>query len=156
MDGRAPFSRIAAVLDISDRTAARRFARLRAHGLLRVTAVPDSRRLGQAEWLVRLRVHPDSARSLARGLANRPDTSWVTVLSGGAEVNAIFRVPGEQTPPLETIAPMWMTLAAVMPTRAGSGSLAANNVLCVCITPFGSPVVPEVKITNVMSLGSGR
>ncbi|MFB9839453.1 AsnC family transcriptional regulator, partial [Actinoallomurus acaciae] len=54
LDGRAPFSRIAEVLGVSDRTAARRFARLRATGLARVTAVIDGRGTGRAEWLLRL------------------------------------------------------------------------------------------------------
>ena len=51
---------------------------------------------------------------------------------------------------------MWITLSALTPSRSGSGALAAISVLCVCITPFGSPVVPEVKMTSVTSFGSGR
>lgn len=103
IDGRAPFSRIAQVLDVSDRKVARRFGRLRAHGLLRVTGVPDVRRLGYAEWLVRLRVSPGGAAMVARDLARRPDTSWVSVLSGGAEVTATFQVPDDQALPLRAL-----------------------------------------------------
>ena len=56
LDGRAPFSRIAEVLDVSDRTVARRVGRLRAAGVARITGVADGLRTGHAEWLVRLRV----------------------------------------------------------------------------------------------------
>ncbi|GAB2670447.1 Lrp/AsnC family transcriptional regulator [Nocardia goodfellowii] len=99
VDGRAPFSRIAEVLEVSDRTIARRFARLRARGLARVCGVPDSYRIGQSEWLVRLRVRAGGANIVARDLARRPDTAWVTVLAGGAEVMTILRVDGEQPLP---------------------------------------------------------
>jgi DNA-binding Lrp family transcriptional regulator len=100
LDGRAPFSRIAEVLGVSDRTAARRFARLRANGAARVTAVVDSRGIGHAEWLVRLRVLPSGAGALARELARRPDTAWVTVVSSGTEIVFILRVPAERAAPL--------------------------------------------------------
>ncbi|MFF0527132.1 Lrp/AsnC family transcriptional regulator [Nocardia amikacinitolerans] len=91
VDGRAPFSRIAQVLAVSDRTVARRFARLAATGAVRVTGVADSGRTGTAEWVVRLRVRPHRAEDLARVLAARPDTAWVTVLSSGAEIVCVFR-----------------------------------------------------------------
>ncbi len=48
IDGRASFSRIAAVLDVSDQTVARRYRRLCAEGGLRVVALRDAHRLGQA------------------------------------------------------------------------------------------------------------
>ena len=51
---------------------------------------------------------------------------------------------------------MWMTLSLVTPSRSGSGAIAATSVLWVCMTPLGSPVVPEVNISNVTSFGSGR
>src|SRR4051794_58889 len=58
LDGRAPFSKIADVLGVSDRTVARRFGRLSATGTARVAGVANSYRTGHAEWLVRLRVRP--------------------------------------------------------------------------------------------------
>jgi DNA-binding Lrp family transcriptional regulator len=100
LDGRAAFSRIAEVLGVSDRTAARRFARLRATGTARVTAVVASRAIGHAEWLVRLRVPPSGAAGLARALARRADTAWVTVLSSGTEILCIVRAPAERGAPL--------------------------------------------------------
>ncbi|GGT06639.1 AsnC family transcriptional regulator [Streptomyces kurssanovii] len=100
LDGRAPFSRIAGVLDTSDRTVARRFERLRAAGAVRVSAVPHSRTTGHAEWLVRMRVVPHGAADLARTLARRSDTGWVTVLSSGTGIACLFRVPDLGPAPL--------------------------------------------------------
>lgn len=102
LDGRAPFSRIAEVLDVSDRTVARRLARLRATGAARVTATIDVP--GRAEWLVRARVSPDGAAPLARALARRPDTRWVTVLSGGTEILCILRASAADPAPLRALA----------------------------------------------------
>lgn len=104
VDGRAAFSSIAAVLGTSDRTVARRFSRLRAAGVVRVTGVPDPRRIGYAEWIVRLRVRPDIADALAHTLAARPDTAWVSVLSSGSEIAGIFRTVGESPAPLPALA----------------------------------------------------
>ncbi|MEU4341998.1 Lrp/AsnC family transcriptional regulator [Nocardia sp. NPDC023852] len=95
LDGRAPFSRLAPVLDVSERTLGRRYSRLLATGRLRVTGVADTRRVGNAEWLVRLRVRPDATAALARALSRRADTAWVTVVSSGAEIACLFRVPAE-------------------------------------------------------------
>lgn len=103
LDGRAPFSRIAEVIGVSDRTAARRFARLRATGTARVTAVVESRG-AHTEWLVRLRVAPPRAAALARELARRPDTAWVTVLSSGTEIVFIIRTPAGRDAPLAGLA----------------------------------------------------
>ncbi|MGW5387276.1 Lrp/AsnC family transcriptional regulator [Nocardia sp. NPDC003963] len=99
IDGRIPFSRIAAVLDVSDRTVARRFTRLRAAGAVRVSAVPHSHLGADTSWLVRLRVRPRAAAAVARTLAARPDTAWVTELSGGTEIACLFRVSGAGTVP---------------------------------------------------------
>ncbi|KAK1177574.1 AsnC family transcriptional regulator [Streptomyces sp. NBS 14/10] len=103
LDGRAAFSKIAEVLEVSDRTVARRFGRLRGTGTARVAGVPDSRRTGHAEWVVRLRVLPSGTAALARALARRPDTAWVTVASSGAELVCIFRVAGEGPAPLAVL-----------------------------------------------------
>lgn len=91
VDGRAPFSQIAAVLGASDRTLARRYQRLRSAGALRVVGLPYAAALGQADWLVRMRCTPDAAVPVATALARRTDTSWVRVLSGGTEINCITR-----------------------------------------------------------------
>lgn len=85
-DGRAPFSKIAAVLGVSDQTIARRFRRLTAEVGLRVVVLRNAERLGQDHWMLRLRCAPDGAQTIAHALARRPDTFWVGLASGGTEV----------------------------------------------------------------------
>ncbi|WP_282793833.1 Lrp/AsnC family transcriptional regulator [Streptomyces sp. CC224B] len=96
-DGRAPFSRIAAVLGVSDQTVARRFRRLTAEGGLRVVGVRNAERMGKDHWMLRLRCAPDGALTLANALARRPDTFWVGLASGGTEVVCMTRprTPGD-------------------------------------------------------------
>ncbi|KUJ70327.1 AsnC family transcriptional regulator [Streptomyces albus subsp. albus] len=96
LDGRAPFSRIAEVLGVSDQTAARRYSRLRSSGAIRVMGLTEPSRLGETVWLVRVRCTPDAAASVAEALARRPDTSWVTMVSGGTEIAAIIRAADDQ------------------------------------------------------------
>lgn len=91
IDGRAPFSRLAAVLGTSQQTVARRYRKLRAHDLLRVVGMTDARRLGQVEWFIRLRCTPDAAVPVAESLARRADTSWVRLTSGGTEIVCVTR-----------------------------------------------------------------
>ncbi|MET7430033.1 MULTISPECIES: Lrp/AsnC family transcriptional regulator [Streptomyces] len=91
VDGRAPFSRIAAVLGVSDRTVARRYHRLCAEGGLRVVVLRDAVRLGQDQWMLRLRCAPDGATVIADALARRPDTYWIGLASGGTEIACLTR-----------------------------------------------------------------
>ncbi len=91
VDGRAPFSRIAEVLGVSDQTVARRYTRHRGSGALRVLGLTEPRALGAVEWLVRVQCAPDAALPVAEALARRPDTSWVGLMSGGTEISAICR-----------------------------------------------------------------
>ncbi|MCO5986667.1 AsnC family transcriptional regulator [Actinoallomurus spadix] len=91
IDGRAPFSRIASVLGVSDQTVARRYRRLRSSGSLRVVGLPDAGRLGWVEWFVRVQVTPDAAVPVADALARRGDTSWVCLTSGGTQIVCVTR-----------------------------------------------------------------
>jgi DNA-binding Lrp family transcriptional regulator len=91
LDGRAPFSRIAAVLGVSDQTIARRYKRMRSSGNLRVLGMTDESRLGRTIWLIRLHCTPDGAERLAGALARRTDTSYVALISGGTEVTCAMR-----------------------------------------------------------------
>ncbi|MEU9189930.1 AsnC family transcriptional regulator [Streptomyces sp. NPDC048484] len=96
VDGRAPFSRIAEVLGVSDQTVARRFRRLRTTAGLRVLGVTDGSRLGRQNWIVRLRCTPDVAEQLAGALARRPDTSYIGLFSGGTEVMCAMKPRSKQ------------------------------------------------------------
>lgn len=86
VDGRASFTRIAEVLGVSDQTVARRYARLRAAGTLRVVGLADPEALGYQQWHVRMTATPDAAQGIARSLTRRADTSWVMLLAGGTEI----------------------------------------------------------------------
>jgi DNA-binding Lrp family transcriptional regulator len=90
VDGRAPFSRVAAVLGVSEQTVARRWRRLRGDGVVRVLglATPDAT---EPSWHVRVRVQPAAAGAVAEALARRPDVSWVSLTSGGAEITCSTR-----------------------------------------------------------------
>lgn len=84
--GRAGFREISAVLGVSDQTVARRYRRLREGAGVRVVALPNPIRLGYDKWIIRLHTAPDAAEPIARALARRPDTSWVSIMSGGTEI----------------------------------------------------------------------
>ncbi|WP_395370322.1 hypothetical protein OHU45_37935 [Streptomyces tubercidicus] len=43
------------------------------------------------QWLVRVQCTPDAAAAVAEALARRPDTSWVSLMSGGTEISAMCR-----------------------------------------------------------------
>lgn len=86
IDGRAPLRAIAAVLGVSENTVARRYRRLRGGGTLRVVGAVNGARLGYTSWLIRLQVTPDAAVAVAMALAERDDTSWIYLVSGGTEV----------------------------------------------------------------------
>jgi DNA-binding Lrp family transcriptional regulator len=87
LDPRLPFSRIAAALDVSDQTVARRYRRLRAAGTVRVTMLVNPWQVGEAPWFVRLRCVPSAAEGIAAALVARPETGWVYLISGGTEID---------------------------------------------------------------------
>jgi DNA-binding Lrp family transcriptional regulator len=91
IDGRASFGRIAEILGASDRTVARRYRRLRSTGALRVVGTVDARAHGLVDWIVRMQCDPATATVLAATLAQRDDTSWVGLASGGTEVTCVTR-----------------------------------------------------------------
>jgi DNA-binding Lrp family transcriptional regulator len=86
LDGRAPFSRIAEVLGVSDQTVARRYRKLRGNGLMRVVGLRNPATTDGTRWWLRLRCAPGTAPAIATALARRPDTSWVQLVSGGTEI----------------------------------------------------------------------
>ncbi|MCX4747893.1 Lrp/AsnC family transcriptional regulator [Kitasatospora sp. NBC_01287] len=91
LNARAPFSRIAAVLGVSDQTVARRYTRLRGAGWIRVLGLTDPEALGEVRWHVRVQCTPDAAGTVAEALARREDTVWVLLSSGGTEINCSTR-----------------------------------------------------------------
>ncbi|WP_405193653.1 Lrp/AsnC family transcriptional regulator [Streptomyces anulatus] len=93
LDGRLPFSRIAAALGVPERTVARRYHRLRSRLALRVVGLVDGRRTGMLDWIVRVRCAPEAVETLAVLLARREDTSWIAPLVGGTELTCVIRTP---------------------------------------------------------------
>lgn len=96
VDGRAPFNKIATVLGVSDQTVARRYRRLRSTGRVRVVGSPHALAFGQHSWLLRLHCTPDAAAGIADALARQGNTAWVTLNSGGTEINCMIRTRNRQ------------------------------------------------------------
>ncbi len=91
LDPRISFARFAALAGVSEQTVARRFRRLREHGVVRVVGMVDSYAAGHSNWMVRIRARPDAAVALADALAKRPDVGWVSLTSGGTEILCAVR-----------------------------------------------------------------
>ncbi|MFD6160411.1 Lrp/AsnC family transcriptional regulator [Nocardia sp. NPDC060256] len=96
IDGRVAFRDIAAVLGVSENTVARRYRKLRGEGTVRVVGLVNGGRLGYVSWTVRVRCTPDAAMSVAKALADRPDTAFVYLLSGGTEVSCNVQAASSQ------------------------------------------------------------
>ncbi|MBV7245970.1 Lrp/AsnC family transcriptional regulator [Streptomyces sp. MW-W600-10] len=97
LDGRLPFSRIAAAVGVPERTVARRYHRLRSRLALRVVGLVDGGRTGMLDWIVRVRCAPEALETLAVQLARRDDTSWIAPMVGGTELTCMIRTqqPGD-------------------------------------------------------------
>jgi DNA-binding Lrp family transcriptional regulator len=128
IDGRASFSTIAEVLGVSDRTIARRYARLRATGAVRVVGGVDPTALGAVLWFLRVRCAPTASVAVAEALAKRPDTSWVSLSSGGTEITCTVRT--------ETAADSEALLLAKLPRTPRVEGVTAHSVLH---TFYGGP-----------------
>ncbi|MCG6497119.1 Lrp/AsnC family transcriptional regulator [Kitasatospora sp. A2-31] len=137
VDGRAPFRRIAEVLGVSDQTVARRYHRLRADDGVRVVGRTRARMLGEVDWLTRVRCVPDAAGAIAEALARRPETSWVSLLSGGGEIICNTRSPARpdreelllgklpKTPQVLSVSAHYLLRTFVGGTSAWSGRTSA-------------------------------
>lgn len=93
---RAPFARMATALDVSEQTVARRYQRMRTNSVVRVTALPEPGAARSTSWTLRIGCRPGTALGLADALARRPDTSWVSVGAGGAEVTCQAMIDEER------------------------------------------------------------
>lgn len=86
VEPRVPFRVLAGVVGLSPQTVARRCRRLQDVASLRVTGHVAAPRVGWVNWYVRLQCVPGAAVAIATALAKRPDTGWVFIASGGAEI----------------------------------------------------------------------
>ena len=83
---RASFAAIATALGLTEGAVNRRYRRLRADGVIRVTGMVNPGALGQSRWLVRLRCRPGSVAAIADALADRDDINWVALSAAGCEI----------------------------------------------------------------------
>ncbi|MDX3187982.1 Lrp/AsnC family transcriptional regulator [Streptomyces sp. MN03-5084-2B] len=93
LDGRAPMRTLGQVLGVSENTVARRYRRLRTAGVLKITGAVSGGEAGYTTWTLRLRTTPDAGAAVADALADRPDVSWVHLLSGGTEISCTVHAP---------------------------------------------------------------
>nr|WP_215550348.1 Lrp/AsnC family transcriptional regulator [Amycolatopsis sp. CA-230715] len=133
LDGRASFSAMAEVLDVSGQTVKRRYARLRATGAVRVVGLsyPDS--VGEDEWYLRIRATPDATETLARALARRGETTWVHLTSGSTEIVCVTRNDPDAEP----------ALLRKLPQTPRVTSVSAH---CILHTFYGGEQGPITKI----------
>ena len=95
---RAPFKLLGDVIGVSDQTVARRYRRLAQAADLRVHGAVNGQRAGWVDWLVRIQASPGSAERIAATLARRPDTRWVRLFSGGAEITCTLQARTPEQP----------------------------------------------------------
>ncbi|WP_214321246.1 AsnC family transcriptional regulator [Nonomuraea sediminis] len=155
LDGRAPFSRIAAVLEVSEQTVARRYRKLRSAGVVRVVGGVDGLRLGYTSWSIRLRTTPDASQALGLALARRADTFYVHLLSGGTEISCFTQARPDdgETPLLDRLPRTGKVLDlsahsllrgfAVPGGWAGLACLEESRAAALRFTP-----VPELEVTT--------
>jgi DNA-binding Lrp family transcriptional regulator len=93
---RASFATLADVVGTHERTAARRYRRLRRAGILRIFGMVNPMAVGYQFWQVRVRCRPDASESLAMALAARDDIAWVGVAAAGSEVSFSVRSLSEE------------------------------------------------------------
>lgn len=118
---RVPFSVMAEVLGVAEQTVARRYRRLRREGLIRVTLSLDPRALGVTVWSIRVRCRPEHADALGEVLARREDVSWVSIHSGGWEIDFNLRAVRE--------ADTEELLTRILPKVAPVSSVAPSAIL---------------------------
>ncbi|MEO8282293.1 MAG: Lrp/AsnC family transcriptional regulator [Pseudarthrobacter sp.] len=85
-NGRAPWRLIAEVLGQQERTVARRGNRLLASGVVRVQSFPSPAAFGNVDlYMLRVAAAPAAITTAGRWLAERPETHWISALSGSSE-----------------------------------------------------------------------
>jgi DNA-binding Lrp family transcriptional regulator len=62
---------------------------------VRVLGGVDPTVLGAVQWFLRVRCAPTASIPVAEALARRPDTSWVSLTSGGTEITCTVRTESE-------------------------------------------------------------
>ncbi len=86
-DGRRPFSRIAADLDVSESVVRYRVGRLEEHGLLQIVGIADPLRIGFDRMaLLGVRVQPGKLPDVCAAVSALPETSYVAETAGSFDL----------------------------------------------------------------------
>jgi DNA-binding Lrp family transcriptional regulator len=94
IDGRAPWRKIAAVLDVPDRTITRRGTALLESGAVGIHALADPHRTGRGDpFVVTFSCSPATVWPTCASIARRPETVTTYVLSGHAQCLADMWCP---------------------------------------------------------------
>lgn len=120
---RTPLSRISEILDVSDRTLARRYRQMRSDATVRVVGVPNITSVAYTTWVVQSQCAPGAATSVATVLSRRRDTSWVSVASAGTVVVYVIGIPSSR--------------ATVLPQVPGITATRAHCLLDTVVGPCG-------------------
>jgi Lrp/AsnC family transcriptional regulator for asnA, asnC and gidA len=87
VDGRRPYSRIAADLGVSESVIRYRHQRLERAGILQVVGIADPLRIGFDRMaLIGLRVRPGAVHSVSEAVTAFPETSYVAVVAGSYDL----------------------------------------------------------------------
>jgi Lrp/AsnC family transcriptional regulator for asnA, asnC and gidA len=88
-EGRRPYSRIAADLNVSESVVRYRAQRLEQSGMLQVVGIADPLRIGfDHTALVGIKVRPGTTADVCEGAAALPETSYVVAIAGSYDVIA--------------------------------------------------------------------
>jgi DNA-binding Lrp family transcriptional regulator len=94
VDGRAPWRKIAAALDVPDRTVTRRGTALLESGAVGIHALADPHRTGRGDpFVVTLSCAPPVVWATSASIARRPETVTAYVVSGRAQCLADMWCP---------------------------------------------------------------
>jgi DNA-binding Lrp family transcriptional regulator len=143
IDGRVPLRTIATVVGVSENTIARRYQRLRSAGVIRVVGVLNGARLGYTAWTLRLQCMPDAATAVAMALAERADTAWVCVLSGGTEISCNTEVSTADDDSL---------VLSKLPRALRVTSVSAYSILRVTVLPVSWRGVRWLNVNQIEEL----
>jgi Lrp/AsnC family transcriptional regulator, regulator for asnA, asnC and gidA len=86
-DGRRPYSRIAADLDVSESVVRYRAQRLEQAGVLQVVGIADPLRIGFDRMaLIGVKVRPGALDDVCAAITALPETSYVAAIAGSYDV----------------------------------------------------------------------
>jgi Lrp/AsnC family transcriptional regulator for asnA, asnC and gidA len=87
VEGRRPYSRIAADLGVSESVVRYRVQRLEQSGMLQIVGIADPLRIGFDRMaMIGLKVRPGAVRAVCDAVTEFPETSYVAAVAGSFDV----------------------------------------------------------------------